>query len=1205
MILLPEDRSRYEYITRLSGDGTDDHVEQNGELSSASTEDYGNRKEDAVPNELRNANSTYPEAYSGGFERKQRNKEAVSTQTSANQPHSPRAAPVKSVNLDDMVEEAFKNQKPADHICIMRYTAGYRAEFLKELLGRLGEHKRKTKNAPHVLYVDRFPHNLKAIRESHKQEMDDFGKVNTISKRKISIAPNNLFTIAELVELSLVYHAINTYGEERAAELLEHLRNMRLHDKIVEYDLCEEEAFADEASAGTPENDAKAVTELSFKGAPVDETNQEEFAAVLRSLIESFFLSHDEVANRDWNYDGVFAPQKETLISARRLLQSTYHSAAQLADRLQINEPSKRIVILDGFAPRYFPTEATHGTALFDLVMTAMRKECQIAAMSYQLFNPQNVAQWMRRNIGPADFGVAAQFPECRVFKDDWHFNPFENGATPTYGIAEVNFLRKVLAENHLCPRTLFHKPIKDTTPSNWPINKQFEAMLKDILKQAMLINGIDTMHKLKHHSRGTYDYVKQYLPGGKGHRPAEKIGESGATVYGASDEAPQSTEQPDDTESMTIDDLLDQVIDLGRRHGAVKLMQKLNLNSAIQSMSNQVAKSVIDRVMKDGIYPTVIFARHADVEEYKPVLLENFEPIQEMENLVKEYALDSGDVEYLKRGVACLGRNVHPLTEDFVKRHLHMFKVVVTFLGLRGARHYVCQYPMDQRLNNIQTLRYPAPLLSTVLGAERLSFYGMPPSSTLNALSSLLSTIPTDYRWFVPLAALKHSMAHLPEAVMSNPKLASSFEKGTFAKFMMDCSDAYVDRNDGVFNAASDGTEKVNCCTELYRRRGNTSYTSALAKVPSHKWEENVLYYGSNGYRTSRKYANQSAENPEQRYHTHGQPRQPASRTRAQTQSPAYTADHVLRNRRPQSVPSMRSMLDRQVHLKSFEGRLTKLGVYMRPFYTLDQKWKRVAKFRSYLRNHIRGMLMHKGKAIHMLNTATSLHGADVLGMDDKHYTIMWVGTPARCTVPNHSLSERVWHAMRKLFEENSHHMYFAVLKAENGGYLCVPSMFIKDICEISNTVEPVRGAILLSRPAEIALSPKEGVPQDAMVDRLRYLVMTDKEGNEAEMLPSRMEAASFLPSATLELVRIGIETVERYKAVEERLTEDAVKKMLESPESGITTRDKALHMLRTTRSIYANRALGGLEQHLRQRQAQQRTWGRVPRSPADMLYY
>ncbi|GBE59600.1 microsomal signal peptidase [Babesia ovata] len=1160
IILLPEDRNRYEYIGRLSGADNADQVDHNGAFPSASSKNPNNETKGAVADKLGNANNSYSAAYNWNYAPRQRNKRARNAQNSGEQSRSQYASSVKSVNLDDLVEDAFKDQKMADNFCVLGYTPQHRDEFFVELVRRLAEHKRKTKNAPHVLYVARHSRTIEKLYELCQEENESFGKVNIISDEQISVAPNNLLTVAELTRLSRIYHAINMHNQEQAGELVEYLRNMKLYDKnansgtsgeetptdeaSVDSSISGEETPTDEASADTPQSAGSTVTELFFKGDPVDDSNQEEFVGVLRSLIDSFFRSHDEVANRNWNERDIFVPQKETLLSIRKLFQNSYHSTTQLADRLQINEPSKRIVVVDGFAPRHMPSERSRGTALFDLLMIAMRNECQMAAISYQLFNPHNLVQWLRRNVGPTDFVVASKFPECRVFKDDWHFDPFENNETPTYGIADVNFLQKVLTENHMCPRTLFHKPNKEATPSNWPLNKQFAVMLKDILKQAMLIKGVDTLHKLKHHSRSTYDYVKQYLPGGREYKPAEKTGKQDEVDNGMTDEVSQTTEQSGDAEPMTIDDFLDQVIDLGRRHRAVKMMQKLDLDSAIKSMSDKAAVSIIDRVIKDGIYPTVIMARPSDVEAYKPVVLEKFEPIPEIESLLEEYVVDMADVEYVKRGVICLGRNFNPLTAEFVKKHLHLFKVVVTYLQMRGARHYVCQYPLDARSAINHTLRYPTSLLNTVLGAERVSFYAMPPSSTLNVLSSFLSSIPIDFRWFKPLEALKHTMAEIPQEVKANSQLASSLEKGTFAKFMTECSDAYLARNGAILHTTTGDSERVDCCTESYYSSDSPSPTNALETVPSHKWEQNTKYYGTTESDESRGDVQKSAVHSERRQYTYDQSYQPAPRAGAQTPLPSYKGDQVVRNGRSQNGPLMRSMLDRQVHLKTLEGRLLQSGVVMRPFYALDQKWKGVAQFRSYLRNHIRGLLLHKSKAFFMLNFATPLHGADVLGMDGKHYTVVWIGIPTKCTVPNHNLSQQVWHSMRKLFAENSHHTYFAVLKAENGGYLCVPSVFIKDICEMPATGKLVGGAIRASKPAAVVLNPKEGVPQDAMVDRLRYLVMTDEKGNEAEMLPSRMEAASFLPNATLELVRIGLEMVERYNAVEKQLTDDAVTK-------------------------------------------------------------
>ncbi|GIX65953.1 microsomal signal peptidase [Babesia caballi] len=933
-----------------------------------------------------------------------------------------------SVNVDEMVEKAFEDKPMAQNFCAMGCREEIKTEMFAALLSRLAEHKRKKKNAPHVLYVCRKKWHVRDLFDKHSSLLESLGKVNVILKNYISIEPNSMLTVTNFRPIFDVYNVVNSVDPTDVVTLMGVLR-----ETLTQVE-AEAEGEGGDAVEESQVNDGDVLNakdgKIIYGGVLVDESNQEEFVSALRALVDCFLRQHKDLANRSLDDNAMFAPHEDALLSFRRWARRSYRTPEQLVERIKLDEPGKRVVVTDGFMARLDTGKGRTITSLFDMVVSAMRSECQLVALAPYVFNPQNVAQWLGRVVGPTEFLLAQRLPEYRVFYDNWNFDPFETTASPRYSRGHVSLMSKALKMNDIKPLAVAAN-FEGIRPTNFPLNRQFDAMCKDIVKEALSLRGVDTINKLKHYSQGAYDYVKQHLDE---KMLRGKLGEGsteGAEPGGESGEGVQAPK-------MTIDDYLDGVVNLESSKLGIKTMQVFDLDYSLGDMEKKAVQQIVDRVLEDGIYPAAIHTEAKYIKAYREALEGKFEPVPEIEKAMENVALSDVVKDNLRRGVALLSAQSPDAVVEMVRENVGMFKVVVTSIPVFGARHQVIHFDLEKLSRNGTVHRNHGSLINMSLGAERCSFWGLPYKRVLKALTALMSPLDVDFRWLDVRSMLRIWRRSFPKCVASNTRVIGDLERGVFAKYMLDCGKVIAGQ---VANA---GSVNVNKSQPRQERRENVPIHAhprwdapriilAQEQIPMevhgegrNYWDGsiNVEHYGTGALQQGMPVAQEAWRESSVGY---GQPMEPNVAT--------VEFKHVSHGFQP-----TRTMLDRQVKLEALEARLKEAGVDAKPFYLLDQKRKGAERFRNYLRVNIRGKVAYKQRAIQNVSEAVGLHGAEVLGSDGKVYTVVWFGSPKRFHVPNHTISASAWRAMHQLMNERAQHEYFTLLKGDSGRGRAVP---------------------------------------------------------------------------------------------------------------------------------------------------------------------
>ncbi|ORM39814.1 uncharacterized protein BXIN_0015 [Babesia sp. Xinjiang] len=1057
---------------------------------------------------------------------------------------------ISRIKLDDMVEEAFKDQPPSQHICVMGCRGKARHEILVNIINRLAEHKRKKKNAPHILYIWHTMRHARDFLKEYDTVFHNLGNVNVITGNNINVKPSNLMTVSNIRALLGVYNAVNTTDATDTKRLLEKLRRAITLEESIQLE--------DEPTT----NQTNQTLTFSVGDEKLNDQNIEEFATTIKSIVNSFLQSHEEVANRDWDTNSNFPPQKEALLSQLRWSQTHYYTPEAIVQRVKLDEPGKRIVIIDNFEVN---NKTRASSTLRDFIATTMRNECQMVALSYNAWNPQNVAQWFRRAIGPMDFILASKWPEIKVFYENWDYDPFENSSEPIYGKGDIDAMEKALQSNTGGLQNIFGKPIADVRPINYPFNPKFKSMIKDILKNSMALNGIDTLRKLKHYSKDAYDYVKQYLKETKKGKPNNSTG---------NEQTDTQDENEENDNSLTIDTILDRIINLERHAIGLKLMVKLKLNRALTSINEQYVASVVNKVIADALYPTVINVHtRKDYRAYEAALKEKFEIVPELLEEMKRRGITPYSGNQLSRGVALISRYTPKHIRNFVHDCMDKFKVIVTNHSRPEARHYVFHYAPEhwRRYKPRLILHSEASISNTCLGAEKVSLFGLTHATVARILTSLMAPMDIDFRWLNPTEALNKWYSELPEAIKSNEKLKASMQRGTFASFMKERRDAFTSLNPDMLSTSVQnyyGEEPMTYDVPYY---SVTVRSDASPYLPMEELNNIPSYSATYAYETQFPYGMRT------RRVTTGGLTRPMSRMWPPHQHmPKQIASGDVDVQR--RTPVIRNMLDRQICLEALESRLSKAGVNMQPFYHVDQKQRRAMRYYGYLRSHIRGMLLHKAKDIQAINHAINLHGAEVIGMDDGRYKVIWMGQPSKLYITTHTIPDQVYRAMHQLFSNGEMHEFYTLLKAEKG-YLFTPAMFIKDISTLPTLGVKIMGELRQAYLQKVVINKDEGVPEGSIADSLYYLALTDNTSDELPSLPESINTSEFLPERTMALVNTFLDMRRKYDAVQAQLTNDAVEKIIATPSVGVTTREEAIELLNTTRNVYRNRALGGLE--------------------------
>ncbi|GFE53812.1 phytoene synthase, putative [Babesia ovis] len=1080
-------------------------------------------------------------------------------------------------NLDDMVENAFIYDPQPEHLCIMGCQGQDKSALLSKIVTRLSAHKRKKRHAPHILYVVRSGHEINILNDKHGSFWSALGSVNLITTGGIALKPTNLMTLADMETLIGVYNTMNNPECSDAGSIVTHLK--QLFDRLPPVDPTGDAAPCEDV----PRESSERKLTLKFNDILLNDTNTEPFVSTLKTLITSFLRSHDDVANRDWTV-GVFPPQKEAMLSQYKWQESSYQTPEELAERLKIDERGKRIMLVDGLAYDYKTTRNRWLTGTFDFVMSTLLPECQLVAISPRTFNPQNLAQWIRRSIGPIEFVLGRKFPEIRVFYDKWDFNPFEDMRPFRYAKADVAMMREALSGSVSDLQAVFQKNIRHLFPVNYPVNIQFQSMIKQILKDLMADAGIDTMHKLKHRSRNAFDYVKQYLPGGSAYRRPRKS---------------KNTEPEDLNDPASIDAFLDQLISLEAHRFGARLVPLLQLSTVVHKRARHYAGEIVDHAIKDGLYPTIIYAggKH-DLHSYYPVLMDRFDVIPDLETRLQECEIGADIGEYLKRGVACLHGKTHRNVVSFVLKNIDLFKVIVTNSSILGGKHYICHFTNDKdRSDRDDVVRSKFTVGNSCLGAERISFWAIPHTIILRELMTLLSPMRVDFRWLDPGEMLNNWRRGTPREIGLNPRLAQSMERGTFAKFMEEHGNRFAMKPTNLSPDRAYDSRKPSSSCDLPPYRGAGPRNTPVVEPLTDEIAADNLRHSFESYRGT---TPGSQEALDDNLLAVGQTTgfsPPGMLERPWSVQPGHDHPDI-----PIRSPHITNMLERQIHLEALEGALRLAGVDMEPFYRLDQKKKSALRYEEYVRAHIYGMLLHKQKDIYTIHGAIGLHGAEIIGLDNQEYTMVWMGRPREFLLPHHSVFEPILVNIHRLFEEHGQNQVFTVLKGDKG-YLCISAIFIKDISALPTRGARIEGKIRNMLRQKISVQMEDGIPDGSLPNELHYFSLSEGVTPDFQLCPETLQSSAFLPPRTQTMISAGLEMKRHYGALETEMTNDAIDKILATPSVGPKTSSEAFQLLMTVRSIYRNRALGGLERYLTERDATSLTWGRRSGSPSQVF--
>ncbi|KAK1934954.1 hypothetical protein X943_003751 [Babesia divergens] len=1087
-----------------------------------------------------------------------------------------------SINVDEMVEEAFQNQPRPVNLCAMACRGSVKDELINRMLSRLAAHTKKRRNAPHILYVCKTLDALEDFTMRYSEDLSSLGKANIISSNRIKLTPNSLITICDSWSFFYVHTILNVKDTKDIALVIDALRSNRhlrcnRNKKGVMSGSIESNASITSGSDDL-EPEGRDETELMFGESIVDESNQEDFTLLLRKLIGSFTKSHEDILEHQWSSDVDTQAPKEALFSFGAWMQRSYQTPEQLSERLLLDEAGKRLVMIDGFNYSVSNDSSTVTAELFDETLVTLRKECQVVALSPGLFSPQNISQWVKRIHSPMEFCTAQKWPEFRLFYGKRHFDPFASKRKVRYAWKYTSAMRQMLTSNKADPTYFFNtESDKPGCMANAPWNDELKFLIKDVIKDVLAVQGVDTLHKLKHVSREGYDYIKQHIRG----RPQVSY-EHGMTNLMKGD-TPQNSDY--NREANTIDNILDNIIDLENYKLGSTFIHRVLSRESFSILMKEQLHSVVDRIIEDGIFPAVIYTRSEKIMElYRYVLNGRFPVSEAIKQRLKECGLENIAPDMFLEGIATTSEELPPEVVKFVLDNINLFNIVVSAHPINGTRHYICHKPTIEGIK-----RYHSRIMTNIqqgslwLGAERITYWGLFPLDVVHSLATLMVHTKVDFSGYNPYGAIEMWKEAMPEEVRSNNALIEKLVQMTFANHMNDCRTIYSGNVDEPLQSRSYGSHI------RVHDHGNG--------IPMHSstFRPQVVHEGGgippNGTLSS---SHMALETPmRQRDPTLYRNAMEDHRARRED-TPVYSSNKMGPQHMDDTVekPVIRSMIDRYTHLKYLESKLKVAGVDMQPLYILDQKMKRARRFDIYTKGHIQGLLKFKCRAIGMIHDAVSLSGSEVIGCDGRTYTMVWFGRPDVFSLPNYSVATSVQQGIEGFFQCNSQFEMFCMLK-HGDDYICTPAFFIKDILSLPKPGSPMVGSISQFTSETVPILQPPGIPLKSMPAQMPYLVLTAGENKQMYALPSSLHADMFLMDTAINLVRISQETLEYYHKIERELIEDAVVKLMNCNSLGIENREQAISLLNETREVHRKRDLGGLEPYLRHRQAMDRSWG------------
>eukprot|EP00371_Babesia_bovis_P001895 XP_001610542.1 hypothetical protein [Babesia bovis T2Bo] len=1007
-------------------------------------------------------------------------------------------------SVDSMVEHAFSKESLPANLCIMVPHCREKLDFLSSTVQRLVNYTSEPRNAPHILYVLRRIKNIHGFGYRYDRFWDRLGSCNMLNSSCINIHPNSLMTIADVDTLFRVYSILNTSDLSDPCAVISRIR----------------QSFANRLNCN-PKMD------FMLSNDEVTDENASVFLGILKPLLDSFFIPHSDLPSRTYLDDDI-PLQKESLLSQLHWQRSSYLSPDLAASRLMLDEPQKRICIMDGFVLNGIQDDLEWNGGTFDFLVTTLRPGCQVIALSPKVFNPQNLAQWLRRYVGPMQFVMGRKFPEVRVFYNGYNFDPFDSMQPFRYAKTALDTLEKTLSGSSGSLQQLFQSDITNLSPTNYPFNPQFELMAKSIMKDLLAKAGIDTLRKLTHFSRGVYDYAKRYLPGKSLHNP---------------DLCPAGVDTGD---KMTIEAFVDQLIDLKSNHLGSKLVRLLNLDHVINSdLSNHVSQ-VINRVIEDGIYPAVICCpKTQPFGIYRRLFMEMLPVMPHVDNDITAL-FGHSDMALFRRGVAVVTTNTHPDIASYVYSNVEQFKIVLTSSAIYGGKHYVYHFPSYNEISPLWARRRALSLGNTVSGAERVSIFALPHTYVLHLLRYMLGPLMLDFHWLSPGVSMDRYRKSLGSEPTATPELIQSLDRSSFMRFMDDHGRKYTE-------------------TPLGTPMGNYMDYRSESQVP-------IAYQREIG-------VSDHSESPRQLH---------------RSEPGVYRAADL-------KVPRARNMLERHVHLESMEGALREAGVDIEEFYRLDRKKKYEDKFIEYLRSRIYSTLLYKQKDVHIVYKTLGLSGARILGIDGAEYTLVWMGRDNNIFVPTITIGNRVKDTISRFCEDNKHNEFFVILKDQNS-YIFTPAMFIKDIVSLPKADRLHHEVMLWSSRGATSIRMAPGTPVGALPDKLDYMCLGPDESS-LRKLPGTIDSRAILPPDLSKMVDRAVDMQRNSCLAESEMMAMAIDKILATPRIGAKTPQEAYKLLISTREMYRNRALGGLERYLSDREGVSRVWGRRPGSVSQSV--
>lgn len=702
---------------------------------------------------------------------------------SPKQSHSVNKAEVQ-VSLDDIIEEAFKRQVETHNLCAMSCKGKAKDELVYRLLSRFSEYKRKRKNLPHLLYVCRAVSDVSAVIDRYTDSLVTLGKFNIISGNQITITPNSLLTIADSRTLFRIYNVINENGLEDANATIKKLGIT--HGK--QDDRASGNELTGETKSCFPSQELSNM-DLRLGKVEVSEGNSEEFVQLLGQLLQSYMQSHGDLLDKEWTNDTDLFPPKEALLSLKSWVERSYHSPEQLANRLMVDEAGKRLVLLDGFVYDSYYAANGSTTSFFDEIMISLKKECQVLALSPKIFSSQNISQWLKKLRVPMEFVVTQALPEFRVAYGSMCFDPFDTERKIKYSSRYNTSIKDILSGKDVDITNFFN--VEANTPSfcsNVPWNVKFKEYLKDVIKDALRLQGIDTLHKFKHASRRVYNYIKKYFYGPSRAENQKKIIGDGSMALNAESRG-------NSVKASTIDDVLENLINMETYNIGATLIHKAIRSKTFHDMMLSHAQNVVDRVIDDAIFPTVVYNVSKGLSDsFDSLLNGKFDASDDIKDLLRREGLESDAPHMLQEGVAVITRHTNPDIVRFVKDNISLFRVIVTDEQVPGARHIVWCRPvvlnewneMKRNMNNIQQA-------NIWLGAERVTFYGVYPLDVARSLISMMNHAAVDFSGYNAKRELGDKGQLISECALKNGELNMKMQQMTFAKYMLDCRDNYI----------------------------------------------------------------------------------------------------------------------------------------------------------------------------------------------------------------------------------------------------------------------------------------------------------------------------------------------------------------------------------------------------------------------------